>query len=153
MSGKCHAGERIKTSNGTILVKRWLLVTGDGNAPALLDAARRAALLAMPVFVSHWGILTTDQHGVDAEVARICEAWAIAYRVIGTTAAPSNGARHYMRLVSTATTSAARRAERDAFLVAQASRIICVGRRDTITAAAARLGKPVEIRPAVPVPA
>lgn len=133
-------------------MKHLLIYGSPAHTPTMLEEARLTALLCFRMFVSNWGVVTGDGHGIEAEVARTCQAWDIPLLVVGTGVRPTNGVsmKLYQHLFT-----ASGKLVRNHYLVDQAQRIIAITNtdqryRDTalldLLEYAKHLGKEVEIR-------
>jgi hypothetical protein len=108
---------------------RTLMICGSRDATdPMLTAAGRCALRAWNLVCTGWQVIVGDGHGIDAEVIRICENYAIPYICVGISQRPTNGApaKHYQRAIVMGSTRAERQRQRDRYMVRLADMVICI---------------------------
>jgi hypothetical protein len=103
-----------------------LMVGSDRPTIELLE---RVEFQVGQCWYKHQRVVTTDDHGINAEVARQCALHGVDCTIIGTGARAANGARGtYIRvLVEKGITRAERIARRDAFALNMADRVVTFG--------------------------
>jgi len=77
----------------------------------------------------HGHVVTTDGHGINAEVARQCQLQGVPCTIVGTGARAANGATGiYMRVVvEKGIARTEKKAQRDAFALSLVDRVITLG--------------------------
>lgn len=120
-----------------MITRRYLVLGG-----ALTDdLAPLVAATVAQVWWRHGALLTSDDHGICAEVARCALIDGVPCQVAGVNRKPTNGARGYLRLlVDDRLPRATRLTLRDQFLVQMADYVIIIGEHPAY-AYAQRCGK------------
>lgn len=114
-------------------MKTWKPVVNliVGTDQPTLEQIERVQFVVAQSWWKHQRIVTTDDHGINAEVARQCLLQCVDCTIIGTGPRPANGADgKYVRvLVEKGIARIERKARRDAFALGMADRVITLGVR------------------------
>ncbi len=100
-----------------------------GTACPTLEQLERVQFVVGQSWWKHQHVVTTDDHGINAEVARQCMLQNVSCTIVGTSVRPKNGAPGiYVRvIVEKGIARAEMKARRDAFALALADRVITLG--------------------------
>lgn len=103
------------------------LIVGTDNPT--FDQLERVQFVVAQSWWKHQQIVTTDEHGINAEIARQCMLQGVHCTIVGTSARPKNGAPGiYVRvIVEKGIARAEMKARRDTFALKLADRVITLG--------------------------